>query len=132
MKSALSSLSLQMVVCVAILLNGANLYGYIRCKVGSRKKLSSVASSFLGQQVLRSVSIVRHSPLEVYNNYYETDTTCLLWFVAQDMFHFDLLMKQFRHFEMVIVNSSNEGLYVEGYLRYVKKDIHIGFHFFCS
>lgn len=44
-----------MVVCVALILNGANLYGYIRCKLGSRKKLSSVASSFLGQQMFRSM-----------------------------------------------------------------------------
>jgi len=37
-------------------LNGANLYGYVRCKMGSAKKLPSVASSFLGQQVLGSVT----------------------------------------------------------------------------
>ncbi|CAD5110960.1 DgyrCDS314 [Dimorphilus gyrociliatus] len=43
-----------MVVCVGIGLNGANLYGYVRCKIGSKKPLSSVASSFLGQQVFRS------------------------------------------------------------------------------
>ena len=36
-------------------MNGANFYGYIRCKLGS-KKMSSVASNFLGQQVFRSVS----------------------------------------------------------------------------
>ena len=46
----------QMVVCVALGLNGANLYGYVRCKTGAKKKLTSVASNFLGQQVFRSVS----------------------------------------------------------------------------
>lgn len=45
-----------MVVCVGIVLNGANLYGYIRCKLGSKKKISSMATSFLGQQVFSSVS----------------------------------------------------------------------------
>ncbi|XP_064652477.1 Golgi apparatus membrane protein TVP23 homolog B-like isoform X2 [Lineus longissimus] len=44
-----------MVVVVGILLNGANLYGYIRCKIGAKKQLSGAASSFLGQQVLRSL-----------------------------------------------------------------------------
>ncbi|ELU05815.1 hypothetical protein CAPTEDRAFT_186713 [Capitella teleta] len=44
-----------MVVCVGIVLNGANFYGYIRCKLGSRQKISSLASNFLGQQVLRSM-----------------------------------------------------------------------------
>ncbi|XP_074647982.1 Golgi apparatus membrane protein TVP23 homolog B-like [Tubulanus polymorphus] len=44
-----------MVVLVGILLNGANLYGYIRCKLGGKKQLSSAASNFLGQQVFRSM-----------------------------------------------------------------------------
>lgn len=44
-----------MVVCVGIALNGANLFGYIRCKIGAKKKLSSVATSFLGQQVFKSM-----------------------------------------------------------------------------
>ncbi|XP_014668066.1 PREDICTED: Golgi apparatus membrane protein TVP23 homolog A-like [Priapulus caudatus] len=45
-----------MVVCVSLVLQGANLHGYIRCKVGAKQKLSSVAASFLGQQVLRNVA----------------------------------------------------------------------------
>lgn len=45
-----------MVVCVGCALNGANLYGYIRCKIGAKKKISSIATNFLGQQVLKSVS----------------------------------------------------------------------------
>jgi len=44
-----------MVVCVGLVLNGANLYGYIRCKVGAKKQISSVATNFLGQHVLRSM-----------------------------------------------------------------------------
>ncbi|XP_064615831.1 Golgi apparatus membrane protein TVP23 homolog B-like isoform X2 [Liolophura sinensis] len=44
-----------MVVLVGLLMNGANLYGYVKCKLGANKKLSSVASNFLGQQVLRGM-----------------------------------------------------------------------------
>ncbi len=36
-------------------MNGANLYGYVRCKLGSRK-ISSVATNFFGQQMFKSVS----------------------------------------------------------------------------
>ncbi|XP_044309827.1 Golgi apparatus membrane protein TVP23 homolog B isoform X1 [Varanus komodoensis] len=41
------------VVLMGVALQGANLYGYIRCKVGSRKSLTSMATSFLGKQFLR-------------------------------------------------------------------------------
>jgi len=45
----------QMVAGLGAVLNGANLYGYVRCKMGSPKKLTGAASNFLGQQVLGSV-----------------------------------------------------------------------------
>ncbi|KAK3089022.1 hypothetical protein FSP39_000190 [Pinctada imbricata] len=45
-----------MVVIVGTLMNGANLYGYIRCKYGSKTKLTSVATGFLGRHLWRSVS----------------------------------------------------------------------------
>jgi len=45
-----------MVAGVGVILNGANLYGYVRCKMGSGAKIGSAAKSFLGQQVLSSVS----------------------------------------------------------------------------
>lgn len=41
------------VVTMGVVLQGANLYGYIRCKVGSRKNLTSMATSYLGKQFLR-------------------------------------------------------------------------------
>ncbi|KAJ7316129.1 hypothetical protein JRQ81_002291 [Phrynocephalus forsythii] len=41
------------VVIMGVALQGANLYGYIRCKVGSKKNLTSVATSYLGRQLLR-------------------------------------------------------------------------------
>lgn len=46
----------QAVVMMGVVLQGANLYGYIRCKVGSRKNLTSMATSYLGKQFLRQVS----------------------------------------------------------------------------
>jgi len=50
----------QMVAGMGVLLNGANLYGYVRCKMGSPKKLPGAASNFLGQQVLGSVSVISY------------------------------------------------------------------------
>ncbi|XP_025284101.1 Golgi apparatus membrane protein TVP23 homolog C isoform X5 [Canis lupus baileyi] len=41
------------VVIMGVVLQGANLYGYIRCKVGSRKNLTNMATSYLGKQFLR-------------------------------------------------------------------------------
>lgn len=45
-----------MVVVVGFLMNGANLYGYVKCRVGAKKNLSSVASSFLSMQLFKTVS----------------------------------------------------------------------------
>ncbi|XP_072813212.1 Golgi apparatus membrane protein TVP23 homolog B isoform X1 [Vicugna pacos] len=44
------------VVIMGVVLQGANLYGYIRCKVGSRKNLTSMATSYLGKQFLRQTT----------------------------------------------------------------------------
>ncbi|EAW50430.1 hCG1997516 [Homo sapiens] len=43
----------QAVVIMGVVLQGANLYGYIRCKVRSRKHLTSMATSYFGKQFLR-------------------------------------------------------------------------------
>ncbi|XP_030063945.1 Golgi apparatus membrane protein TVP23 homolog B [Microcaecilia unicolor] len=53
--SALFSFKLKWlaVVILGVVLQGANLYGYIKCKVGSRKNLTSLATSYLGSQFLR-------------------------------------------------------------------------------
>lgn len=41
------------------MLTGANLYGYIKCKIGNSESLTSATSSFLRQQVLQNaVSLV--------------------------------------------------------------------------
>ncbi|KAJ8940270.1 hypothetical protein NQ314_010765 [Rhamnusium bicolor] len=48
-----------LLVTIALILNGSNLYGYIKCKVGGKESLSSVTSDFLRKQVLQNaVSIV--------------------------------------------------------------------------
>lgn len=49
----------QLLVTIALMLTGANLYGYIKCKIGNTESLSSATSSFLRQQVLQNaVSLV--------------------------------------------------------------------------
>uniref|UniRef100_H2R9K5 Golgi apparatus membrane protein TVP23 homolog n=1 Tax=Pan troglodytes TaxID=9598 RepID=H2R9K5_PANTR len=44
------------VVIMGVVLQGANLYGYIRCKVRSRKNLTSMVTSYFGKQFLRQVT----------------------------------------------------------------------------
>ncbi|XP_073415738.1 Golgi apparatus membrane protein TVP23 homolog C isoform X2 [Dendrobates tinctorius] len=41
------------VVIMGVSLQGANLYGYIKCKVGSPKNLTSIATNYFGGQFLR-------------------------------------------------------------------------------
>ncbi|GFS63431.1 golgi apparatus membrane protein TVP23 homolog B [Trichonephila inaurata madagascariensis] len=43
------------VVLVALILNGANLYGYLRCKVKGTDKFSSAISSMMGKQVISNM-----------------------------------------------------------------------------
>ncbi|XP_036622301.1 Golgi apparatus membrane protein TVP23 homolog B-like isoform X1 [Trichosurus vulpecula] len=53
--SALFSFKLKWlaVVTMGVVLQGANLYGYIRCKVGNQSNLTSMATAYLGKQFLR-------------------------------------------------------------------------------
>ncbi|CAG9855870.1 unnamed protein product [Phyllotreta striolata] len=49
-------------VVIALVLSGSNLYGYIRCKVGSKQSMSSITSDFIRKQVLQNaVSFVSRS-----------------------------------------------------------------------
>ncbi|KAM9831242.1 Golgi apparatus membrane protein TVP23 homolog B [Neosynchiropus ocellatus] len=41
------------VVIMGVVLQGANLYGYIRCKVGGKTSLKSMATDYLGRQFLK-------------------------------------------------------------------------------
>lgn len=45
------------VVVMAVVLNGANLYGYVKCKFGSKTSLKSVATNYFGRQFLKQVQL---------------------------------------------------------------------------
>lgn len=48
---------------MALVLNGANLYGYVKCKMGGDKNISSATSEFLRKQVLQNMaSMMTKSP----------------------------------------------------------------------
>lgn len=44
-----------LLVCIAIVLNAANLYGYVKCKMGNDKNISAATSDFLRKQVIQNV-----------------------------------------------------------------------------
>ncbi|XP_043959646.1 Golgi apparatus membrane protein TVP23 homolog B [Gambusia affinis] len=41
------------VVIMGLVLQGANLYGYVRCKVGAKTSLKNMATNYLGRQFLK-------------------------------------------------------------------------------
>ncbi|CAK8683079.1 unnamed protein product [Clavelina lepadiformis] len=43
------------VVVVALILNGANLFGYVRCKFKSRGQIGSLATKYIGAQLFKSM-----------------------------------------------------------------------------
>ncbi|XP_049777082.1 uncharacterized Golgi apparatus membrane protein-like protein CG5021 isoform X1 [Schistocerca cancellata] len=49
-----------LVICIALALNGANLYGYIKCKIGSNQSVgqsvSSMTSDFFRKQVIQNMT----------------------------------------------------------------------------
>ncbi|XP_033187106.1 putative Golgi apparatus membrane protein-like protein CG5021 isoform X3 [Bombus vancouverensis nearcticus] len=52
-----------LLVCIAIVLNSANLYGYVKCKMGNDKNISTATSDFLRKQVIQNVaSMMTRSP----------------------------------------------------------------------
>lgn len=50
------SSSSQPVVIMGVVLQGANLYGYVRCKVGGKTSLKNMATNYFGRQFLKQVS----------------------------------------------------------------------------
>lgn len=48
--------SLQVVIFIANILNGANLYGYIKCRVGTGKSIKDYATGMVTKQMFSSVS----------------------------------------------------------------------------
>ncbi|XP_050514728.1 uncharacterized Golgi apparatus membrane protein-like protein CG5021 [Diabrotica virgifera virgifera] len=52
-----------LLVTIALILTGSNLYGYVRCKVGNKESVSSLTSDFLRRQVLQNaVSLMTRQP----------------------------------------------------------------------
>lgn len=43
-----------MLVLIAMTLNGANLYGYIKCRYGTNTNLNSAASDFVRNQLIQN------------------------------------------------------------------------------
>ncbi|KAL0271004.1 UNVERIFIED_CONTAM: hypothetical protein PYX00_008250 [Menopon gallinae] len=54
-----------LLVSIALVLNGANLYGYVKCKVGSNDSMTSsfsnISSNFVWQQLIKNALGVFHS-----------------------------------------------------------------------
>lgn len=54
---------------IALVLNGANLYGYLKCKFGQNQNLSTVTGDFLRKQVLQNaVSLVTRQSTTTQSN----------------------------------------------------------------
>lgn len=47
---------------MGVVLQGANLYGYVRCKVGGKTNLKNMATNYFGQQFLKQVSWNKSCP----------------------------------------------------------------------
>lgn len=62
----------QVLVFIAIILNGANLYGYIKCNYGSNTNLNTAASDFVRKQVFRSAFDFMSKPSQ-------PSTTGIVW-----------------------------------------------------
>lgn len=57
-----------LLVCIAIVLNGANLYGYVKCKMGNDKNISAATSDFIRKQVIQNVYIfIYYKCICIYN-----------------------------------------------------------------
>lgn len=45
-----------MMICIiALCLNGANLYGYVRCRLGKKRSIAAAASDFFGRRLLKGM-----------------------------------------------------------------------------
>ncbi|XP_015116840.1 uncharacterized Golgi apparatus membrane protein-like protein CG5021 isoform X2 [Diachasma alloeum] len=53
-----------LLISIALILNGANLYGYVQCKMGKDQSMSTATSDFLKKQVMQNVmaSMMTKSP----------------------------------------------------------------------
>jgi len=59
-----------LLVCIAMLLSGANLYGYIKCKMGKDQNISTATRDFLRKQVMQNMmsSMMAKSPPTTNSN----------------------------------------------------------------
>lgn len=51
-----------LLVSIAIVLNGANLYGYVKCKMGNDQNISAATTDFFRKQVIQNV----YSYIKIY------------------------------------------------------------------
>jgi len=55
-----------LLVSIAIVLNGANLYGYVKCKMGNDQNISAATTDFFRKQVIQNV----YSYIKIYKIIY--------------------------------------------------------------
>lgn len=68
----------QVVVLMGLVLQSANLYGYVRCKMGEKSNLKAMAKNYIGVQMLTQVFLTLYT---------------LSWFYTQNVwFHFSFLL----------------------------------------
>jgi len=53
-----------LVVGIALILHGANLYGYIKCRYGSEKSMSTNVTEFFRRQVIQNVANIMTKPAQ--------------------------------------------------------------------
>ncbi|XP_034250745.1 uncharacterized Golgi apparatus membrane protein-like protein CG5021 isoform X1 [Thrips palmi] len=53
-----------LVVSIAIVLHGANLYGYVKCRFGSEKSMSTNVTEFFRRQVIQNVANIMSKPAQ--------------------------------------------------------------------
>ncbi|XP_026280091.1 uncharacterized Golgi apparatus membrane protein-like protein CG5021 [Frankliniella occidentalis] len=53
-----------LVTTIALLLHGANLYGYIKCRFGSEKSMSTNVTDFFRKQVIQNVANIMTKPTQ--------------------------------------------------------------------
>ncbi|KAE8743910.1 hypothetical protein FOCC_FOCC009469 [Frankliniella occidentalis] len=56
--------SRKLVTTIALLLHGANLYGYIKCRFGSEKSMSTNVTDFFRKQVIQNVANIMTKPTQ--------------------------------------------------------------------
>lgn len=66
-----------LVVSIALVFHGANLYGYIKCRFGSEKNMSSNVTEFFRRQVIQNVANIMSRPTQPSTN--AANATSVIW-----------------------------------------------------